>query len=287
MQTRVSSKSREVVISDSGPTVLIGERINPTGKKKLQAALLEGNLDIVRAEAIEQVAAGADILDVNVGATGVDEVELLPRAVRAVMEVTDVPLCIDSGNPRALEAALNVYEGRALVNSVTAEDSSLQDVLSLVKEHGAAVIGLTMDDKGIPQDPATRIQLAHKIVKHAESVGMGREDVVIDCLNMPVAASPGVASILIEAITAVRSELGVNMTLGASNISFGLPERSLLNGMFLAIAVHLGVNCPVVDVAKVRQYVLGADALLGRDQYMRRFIQDFRRRQKETQDRQQ
>ena len=286
MQTRVWSKTREVVISDTGPTVLIGERINPTGKKKLQAALLEGNLDIVRTEAIEQVAAGADILDVNVGVTGVDEVELLPAAIRAVMEVTDVPLCIDSGNPRALETALKVYEGRALVNSVTAEDSSLQDVLSLIKEHGAAVIGLTMDEKGIPQDPARRLELARKILERAESVGIGREDVVIDCLNMPAAASPDTSATLISALTRARAELGVNMTLGASNISFGLPERSLLNGVFLAIAIHLGVNCPVVDVAKVRHYVLAADALLGRDQYMRRFIKDFRRRQKEALDQQ-
>ena len=286
MQTRVWSKTREVVISDTGPTVLIGERINPTGKKKLQAALLQGNLDIVRTEAIEQVAAGADILDVNVGVTGIDEVELLPEAVRAVMEVTDVPLCIDSGNPRALEAALKVYEGRALVNSVTAEESSLQDVLSLIKEHGAAVIGLTMDEKGIPQDPARRLELAHKILERAQSKGIPREDVVIDCLNMPAAASPDTSATLISALTRARAELGVNMTLGASNVSFGLPERALLNGVFLAIAIHLGVNCPVVDVAKVRHYVLAADALLGRDQYMRRFIKDFRRRQKETLDQQ-
>ncbi len=282
METRVSSKTTEVVISDTGPTVLIGERINPTGKKKLQAALLEGNLDIVRAEAIEQVAAGADILDVNVGVTGIDEVELLPRAIRAVMEVTDVPLCIDSSNPRALEAALKVYEGRALVNSVTAEESSLQDVLSLVKEHGAAVIGLTMDERGIPQDAARRLELAHKIVERAELMGIPREDVVIDCLNMPAAANPAGASTLVESIAAVKSQLGVNMTLGASNISFGLPERTLLNGAFLSVAIHLGVDCPVVDVAKVRTHVLAADAILGRDQYMRRFIKDFRRRQKEA-----
>jgi 5-methyltetrahydrofolate--homocysteine methyltransferase len=283
VETRISSKTTEVVISDTGPTVLIGERINPTGKKKLQEALLQGKLDIVRTEAIEQTAAGADILDVNVGLTGVDEIELLPEAVRAVMEVTNVPLCIDSSNPRALEAALEVYRGRPLVNSVTAEESSLQDVLSLVKKHGAAVVGLTMDEKGIPQDAARRIELAHKIVERAESMGIRREDVVIDCLNMPAAASSTGASTLIEAITAVKSQLGVNMTLGASNISFGLPERSLLNGAFLAVAIHLGVDCPVVDVAKVRTHVLAADAVLGRDQYMRRFIKDFRRRQKQAQ----
>ena len=283
MQTRVSSPTREVIIGDSGPTILIGERINPTGKKKLQEELLAGKLDLVRQEAVQQVAAGADILDVNVGATGVDETTLLPEAVLAVMSVTDVPLCLDSSNPRALEAALRVYKGRALVNSVKAEESSLNDVLALVKEHNAAVIGLTMDEQGIPADAARRIHLAHRIVERAEAMGLKREDVVIDCLNIPVAANTGAGATLVEAIAAVRRELGVNMTLGASNISFGLPERPVLNGVFLGMIIQIGVNCPVVDVGKVRQYALAADALLGRDQYMRRFIQDFRRRQKQNQ----
>jgi 5-methyltetrahydrofolate--homocysteine methyltransferase len=283
MQTRVSSSTREVVISDSGPTIIIGERINPTGKKKLQEELLAGRLDLVRAEAVQQVQDGADILDVNVGATGVDEVALLPEAVKAVIEVVDVPLCIDSGNPRALEAALGVYKGRALVNSVTAEQASLNDVLSVVKQHDAAVIGLTMDEKGIPPDAARRIALAHRIVEHAEKAGIRREDVVVDCCNMPAAANPGAPSVLLESIQTVRSQLGVNMTLGASNVSFGLPERSLLNGVFLSMIIYLGVNCPVVDVAKVRPYILAVDALLDKDQYMRRFIRDFRQRQKQAQ----
>lgn len=280
METRVSSSTREVVISDSGPTIIIGERINPTGKKKLQEELLAGRLDLVRSEAIQQVKDGADILDVNVGATGVDEAVLLPEAVKTVMEVVDVPLCIDSGNPRALEAALRVYKGRALVNSVTAEQTSLSNVLAVVKEHDAAVIGLTMDEKGIPPDAARRIELAHLIVERAEKAGIKRENVVIDCCNMPAAANPGAPSVLLESIDAVRRQLSVNLTLGASNVSFGLPERSLLNGVFLAMVIQLGVNCPVVDVAKVRQYILAVDALLGKDNYMRRFIQDFRKRQK-------
>jgi len=280
MQTRLSSSTREVVISDTGPTVIIGERINPTGKKKLREELLAGSLDLVRSEAIQQVADGADILDVNVGATGVDEAELLPQAVKAVMEVVDVPLCIDSGNPRALEAALEVYQGRALVNSVTAEQSSLDAVLAAVKRHDAAVIGLTMDEKGIPPDAVRRIELAHRIVRAAEQAGISREDVVIDCLTMPAAANPNAPTVLLETIKAVRAELGVNLTLGASNVSFGLPERPVLNAVFLSMVIQLGVNCPVVDTAKVRQYILAADALLGKDQYMRRFIKDFRERQK-------
>ncbi len=282
METRIASTTREVIISDSGPTVLIGERINPSGKKKLQDELLAGKLDLVRQEAIQQVQAGADILDVNVGATGVDEVTLLPAAVEAIMEVTDVPLCLDSGNPRALEAALKVYRGRPLVNSVTAEQSSLNDILALVKEHDCAVIGLTMDEKGIPRDATRRVELAHHIVDTATKMGISRHDIVIDCLNMPAAANAEASTALIETLIEVRSELGVNMTLGMSNISFGLPDRSLLNGVFISIAIHLGVNCPVVDVAKVRHYVLAADALLGKDQHMRRFIQDYRGRQKPT-----
>ncbi len=282
MQTTVSSRTREVVISDTGPTILIGERINPTGKKKLQEELLAGRLDLVRQEAVEQVAAGADILDVNIGATGVDEVALLPEAIKAVMEVTDIPLCFDSSNPRALEAALRIYEGRALVNSVTAEESSLNDLLALVKEHDCAAIGLTMDEKGIPRDATRRVELAHYIVDRATRAGIARQDIVIDCLNMPVAASADGADPLIEAIIQVRSQLGVNMTIGASNISFGLPDRELLNRVFLSIAIQLGITCPVVDVAKVRQYALAADALLGKDPHMKRFIQDFRKRQNHT-----
>ena len=280
MQTKITSASREVIISETGPTVLIGERINPTGKKKLQAELQAGSLDLVRREAVEQVEAGADILDVNVGASGVDEVALLPEAVKAVMEVTDVPLCIDSSNPAALEAAVKVYKGRPLINSVNAEAARLDSVLALVKERDAAVIGLTMDEKGIPSDPARRVELAHKIIERAESIGIRREDVVMDCLNLPAAANPESTSTLIAALETVKKELGVNMTLGLSNVSFGLPDRDRLNGMMLAITIYLGVNCPVVDVAKVRPYILAADALLGRDQYMRRFIKDFRARQK-------
>jgi 5-methyltetrahydrofolate--homocysteine methyltransferase len=280
MQTRITSATREVVISDAGPTILIGERINPTGKKRLQEELKAGRLDLVRQEAQEQVAAGADILDVNVGATGVDEVALLPEAVRAVMEVTDVPLCLDSSNPAALEAAVKVYVGRPLINSANAEESRLEQVLALAKERDAAVIGLTMDEKGIPSDPARRVELAHKIIQRAEAIGMKREDVVIDCLNLPAAANPEATVTLISALESVRKELGVNMTLGLSNVSFGLPDRDRLNGMMLAITIYLGVNCPVVDVAKVQPYILAADALLGKDQYMRRFIKDFRSRQK-------
>ncbi|MCK4795156.1 MAG: dihydropteroate synthase [Desulfobacteraceae bacterium] len=280
METRISSATREVIIGDKQPTVLIGERINPTGKKRLAAALLAGDLDIVRQEALEQVQAKADILDVNVGAAGVDETVLLPEAVQAVMNTVDVPLCIDSSKPKALEAALKVYKGKPLINSVTGQESSLVEVLPLVKEFNAAVIGLTMDDEGIPQTADKRVSIAHKIVERAEALGIPREDIIIDCLNMPAAADSKAALTIIEAIRKIKAELGVNMTLGGSNVSFGLPDRSLFNSVFLAIVLEAGVTCPVVDVAKVRSAVLAIDALLDRDMYMRRYIQAFRERKK-------
>jgi 5-methyltetrahydrofolate--homocysteine methyltransferase len=280
METRLSSATREVIISDKQPTVLIGERINPTGKKRLAAALLAGDLDIVRQEALEQVQAKADILDVNVGAAGVDESVLLPEAVQAVMDTVDVPLCIDSSKPKALEAALKVYKGKPLINSVTGQESSLVEVLPLVKEFNAAVIGLTMDDEGIPQTVDKRVSIAHKIVERAEALGIPREDIIIDCLNMPAAADSKATLTIIEAIRKIKAELGMNMTLGGSNVSFGLPDRSLFNSVFLAIVLEAGVTCPVVDVAKVRPAVLAIDALLDRDMYMRRYIQAYRERKK-------
>lgn len=280
METVVSSTTRQVVISDARPTVLIGERINPTGKKKLAEALRAGDLEIVRQEALDQVQAKADILDVNVGTTGVDEVALLPQAVRAVTDTVDVPLCIDSSNPRALAAALKTYQGKALVNSVTGQDESLNEVLPVVKEYQAAVIGLTMDEEGIPKSTDRRISIAHKIIERAEAIGIPREDVIIDCLNMPAAADSQASLTVIQAIGRIKAELGVNMTLGASNISFGLPDRTLLNSAFLAMVIQLGVTCPVVDVAKVRSFVLATDALLGRDTYMKRYIQAYREQSK-------
>lgn len=280
METRVSSATKEVIISDKMPTVLIGERINPTGKKRLAAALQAGDLELVRQEALEQVQAKADILDVNVGAAGVDETVLLPQAIQVVMDVVDVPLCIDSSKPKALEAALKIYRGKPLINSVTGQESSLSEVLPLVKEFNAAVIGLTMDDEGIPQTVDKRVSIAHKIVERAEALGIPREDIIIDCLNMPAAADSKAALTIIEAIRRIKAELGVNMTLGGSNVSFGMPDRSLINGVFLAIVLEAGVTCPVVDVAKMRPAILATDALLDRDQYMRRYIQDYRERNK-------
>ena len=278
METRVSSPSKEVIIGDNLPTVLIGERINPTGKKKLAEALKAGDLEIVRKEALAQTQAGADIIDVNVGVFGIDEAALLPKAVQAVMETVDTPLCIDSSNHDALEAALKVYKGKPLVNSVTGEEHSLKRVLPLIKKYRAAVIGLVQDDDGIPKDAEGRLRVAHKIVKRAEEAGIPREDVVIDCLAFAVGAEPASGAAVMEAIRRIKAELGVNMTMGASNVSFGLPDRELLNNAFVVMATAAGATCLIVDAAKVRSIILAADLVLGRDKRARRYIEAYRQR---------
>jgi 5-methyltetrahydrofolate--homocysteine methyltransferase len=279
METRVSSPTKEVIIGDDQPTVLIGERINPAGKKKLQEALKAGDLEIVRREALAQAEAGADILDVNVGTFGVDEVTLLPQAVKAVIDTVDIPLCLDSAKPEALAAALKVYKGKPLINSVTGEEHSLAKVLPLVKEYGAAVIGLVQDDEGIPKNAERRIAIAHKIVERVEAANIPREDIMIDCLAFAVGADTSSGPAVIEAIRRIKQELGVNMTLGASNISFGLPDRDLLNNAFVAMAITAGVTCLITDVANVRPTVVATDLILGRDRYARRYIQVYKQRQ--------
>jgi 5-methyltetrahydrofolate--homocysteine methyltransferase len=279
METKVSSTAKEVIIGGNQPTVLIGERINPAGKKKLAEALKAGDLEIVRSEALAQVQAGADILDVNVGTFGVDEVTLLPQAVKAVMDAVDVPLCIDSNNPAALEAAIKIYRGKPLINSVTGEERSLAAVLPMVKKHEAAVVGLLQDDEGIPKDAERRLSIAHKIVQRAEALGIPRANIVIDCLAFAVGADTSSGLLVTEAIRAIKTELGVNMTLGASNISFGLPDRELLNNTFVAMAIAAGVTCLITDAARVRPTVLAADLILGRDKHARRYVGAYRQGQ--------
>lgn len=280
METRVASATKEVIIGGGRPTVLIGERINPTGKKRLAEALRAGDLSVVREEAVAQVAAGADVLDVNVGATGVDEIEMLPRAVEAVAEVVDVPLCIDSRKVKALAAALAVCPGRPIVNSVTGEESSLNEVLPLVKQYNLPVVGLTLDEKGIPAEAAARVEIARRIVERAEALGIPREDVIIDCLTLSLGANVQAGLATLEATRRVRDEFGVNQTQGCSNISHGLPNRPILTGTYLALAIEAGLTCPTVDVAQVRSAVRSADLVLGRDNYAMRFIAAFREAQK-------
>jgi 5-methyltetrahydrofolate--homocysteine methyltransferase len=278
METKVSSVSQEILISEKEPTRLIGERINPTGKKKLQEALKQENYDYIRELALSQVEAGADILDVNVVTPGVDEVAVLPKVVELVMNSVQAPICIDINNYAALKQALEVYEGKALVNSVSMETASFNEVLPLVKEYGTAVIGLTIDDDGIPKEAGKRVEIAHKLVEKAAEYGVPKEDIIMDCLCLTVGSDSNAGIETLEAVRRVRDELGVNQTLGASNISFGLPNRMVLNQSFLAIAIASGLTCPTVNVAHVCSTVRAADLVLGRDRFAKRFIQDFRKK---------
>ena len=278
MHTRLSSATREVVIGHDLPVVIIGERINPTGRKKLAAALQAGDMSVVQDDARRQTEAGALVLDVNVGVSGGDEVDLMHRAMAAVRQVSDAPLCIDSANPKVLAAGLKAYEGKALVNSVNGEEAKLSEVLPLVAEHKAAVVALTMDDAGIPMDVDTRLRIAEKIIKRAETLGIPAEDVIIDPLAMSVASDDQAGLAALQALTRIRDEFGVNQTIGASNISFGLPDRRAVNTVFLAMAVNCGLTCPITDptVWEIRRTLLLADLLSGRDEFAMNFITAYR-----------
>ena len=283
LKTTIASKTDSVEICRDQQTVIIGERINPTGRKKVLAALEAGDFEIVRSDALSQVQAGARVLDVNAGVPGADEPVLLQQVMRTVMEVTDVPLCIDTANPLALEAALSIYTGKALVNSVNGEEKSLTAVLPLVKEYGAAVIGLCMDDDGIPATPQARLRAAEKIIERAASLGISADDVVIDPLAMTMGADPVAGRTTLETIELVVREFGVNITMGASNVSFGLPDRKFINATFIAMAIHAGLTCPITNPLEpeVAIAVLGADLSMGRDEYGMNWIKAFRQRKKE------
>ena len=274
VESSVSSGTKTVTIGPSRPLVVIGERINPTGRKELAASLEAGNLDLVRSEAIRQVGEGAHILDVNVGVSGIDEPKMLREAIIAIQEVTDVPLCIDSALPKALEAGLKVYKGKALVNSVNGEKHKLDRILPLVKAHNAAVIGLTMDDNGIPKKAEKRFEIARLIVDRAQQLGIPREDVIIDPLAMAISADDQAGFETIKALQLIRDELGVNQTLGLSNISFGLPERSSINAIFLSMAVLNGLTCPIADptIWEMRRATLLTDLLLGKDEFCMNYL---------------
>lgn len=285
LTTILSSAKETVEIARDLPTVIIGERINPTGRKKVLAALQAGNFDVVRRDAIEQVEAGAVILDVNAGVPGTDETALLVEALHTVMEAVDVPLCFDTANPTALAAALARYPGKALVNSVNGKDSSLAAILPLAKEHGAAVIGLCMDDSGIPDTAEGRLAIAAKILTRAAQAGIPAADVIIDPLVLTLASDHLAGRVALDTIALVVKEFGVNVTLGASNISFGLPDRAQLNAAFIALAIQAGVTCPITNplAVEIHMSVLAADLALGRDEYSARWIKAFRRRQKAAQ----
>lgn len=278
MDTVLSSRAREVVISIERPFVVIGERINPTGRKVLAAEMTQGRMDRVKADAAAQAAAGAHMLDVNAGLPMVDETELLVAAIKTVMEVTDVPICIDSSVVEALEAALAAYDGKALVNSVTGEEERLERILPLVRKHGAAVIGMANDETGISMIPEERLAIARRIVERAADHGISQADIVIDPIAMTVAAEPQAALVTLETMRLIRDELGNNMTCGASNVSFGLPDRGILNAAFLPLAMSAGLTCAITNplIPEIRKAVLAGDLLLGRDDYAMRWIGDYR-----------
>jgi 5-methyltetrahydrofolate--homocysteine methyltransferase len=280
METIIRSATQSVVISRDRPLVIIGERINPTGRKKLAAALEQGKLKLIQEEASKQVKEGAHVLDINVGVPGIDEARVLKEAIQVVRQVTQVPLCIDSALPKALEAGLAAYEGKALVNSVNGEERKLKEVLPLVKQYGAAVIGLTMDDTGIPAKAEKRLQIAEAILNAAQKVGIPTEDLVIDPLAMAISTDHETAMETFKSLRLIRDKLGLNQTLGVSNISFGLPERHPINGVFLALAAMNGLTCPIVDPTnwEMRRAALITDLLLGRDEYCMNLISVFRKK---------
>lgn len=272
METILKSDQKEVKISIDAPFVVIGEKINPTGRKKLAAALKDGDFEYVRQLATRQVETGADILDVNVGVPGIDEVAVLPEVAKIVSETVNVPLCLDSANHKALAAALAELQGKPLVNSVNGEEESLQAVLPVVKEFGVSVIGLTMDDDGIPNDAETRVSIAEKIIERAANFGIGIEDIVIDPLVLTVGADSNAAAITMQTIRLLKQEFGVNINLGASNVSFGLPDRHTINQAFLSLAMGARATCAITDPIKLTSTIRATDLLMGRDTFGSRYI---------------
>jgi 5-methyltetrahydrofolate--homocysteine methyltransferase len=274
MKTVLSGTTREVIIDTNGPVIIIGESINPTRRKKLVSTLQEGNFEYVLELARVQIAAMADVLDVNVGFPGVDDERLLPEIVKILQDNFDIPLCLDSPNPRAIEAALKVAKGKCLINSVNGEEHNLKAILPVANKFGAAVIGLVMDDDGITHDPGKRVAIAEKILERAVKAGIKEEDVVIDPLAMAVSADQNACLVTLETIRLVHQKLGLNITMGASNISFGLPNREILNAAFMALSILNGLTCPIANPEKITPTIRATDLVLGRDPFAIRFVEN-------------
>ena len=277
-KTVISSKTKEVIIGSDQPFVIIGERINPTGRKLLAEEMKAGNLERVREDALSQVAAGAQMLDVNAGVPLADEPKILADSIKLIQEITDVPLCIDSSIVEALKRGLEANEGKALLNSVTGEEERLETVLPLVKKFGCAVIGISNDDSGISEDINVRFDVAKKIVERAMDHGIPKEDVIIDPLVMPVGAINDAGRQVLELIKKLQNELGVNTTCGASNLSFGLPNRHGLNTAFIAMAIASGMPCAITNPLEkeIMQSVKGANVVMGHDPECSDWIMNYR-----------
>jgi len=276
--TILISKDVKVQFGNGFPTAIIGERINPTNKKDLANELREGRFDLLIKEAIKQKEAGADILDINVGADGVNEENILPEAVKVANEVSGLPICIDSSNPKAIEKALKIYPYKALINSTTGEDSKLEKILPLAKKYNAAVICLAYDETGISNEPIKRFGVVKKIIERAKYYKLPIKDIVIDCVTLSSGVDSKFANITLETVKKVSNELGVSTVLGISNISFGMPMRNNLNLSFLSIAISTGLNAAIINPTKkgIVEIILSSDFLNGRDKYGKRFISYYR-----------
>ena len=277
-RTTLSSATRETIIGFDDPFVIIGERINPTGRKLLAAEMAEGDYSRVQSDALSQVAAGAQMLDVNAGIPLADEPQILADCIQLVQSITDVPLSIDSSIVAALEAGLSVYQGKALVNSVTGEEERLETVLPLVKKYGAAVVAISNDETGISEDPDVRFSIAKKIVERAEDHGIPRSDVIIDPLVMPVGALGDAGRQVIHILRRLREELKVNSTCGASNFSFGLPNRHGMNSAFLSMMIGAGLTSAITNPLHEPEMagVMGANVVMGHDPNCQAWIAKFR-----------
>jgi 5-methyltetrahydrofolate--homocysteine methyltransferase len=274
-ETILSSLTKEVVLGFDRPFVIIGERINPTGRKQLAAEMAAGNFETVIADTIAQVEAGAQMLDVNAGIPLADEPGILAHTVQLVQSITDVPLSIDSSIVEALEAGLSVYQGKALVNSVTGEDEQMERVLPLVAKYGAAVVAISNDETGISEDPDVRFEVARKIVSRAEDFGIKRDDIVVDPLVMPIGAMGTAGRQVFRLVRRLQDELRVNTTCGASNVSFGLPNRTGLNAAFLPMAIASGLTSAITSPLHVEMLlaVKAADVMMGNDPHCASWIQ--------------
>jgi 5-methyltetrahydrofolate--homocysteine methyltransferase len=267
----ISPQGKEVIIGDGRPTILIGERINPFGKGPIKEALIRGEMDPVRQEAEQQAGSGADVLIVSVNAFGVDEQKVFPIAVEEVGKTVDLPLCLESRDPQALRQALKTGLGKPIISSVSGEKEVISRLLPLVKEYQTAVVLLASDESGIPKEPGRRVEIIKTLLKRAETLGIPPEDLLVDCVAESSAVNDQAVFTTLETMTRIKTELGLNLILGASNVSFGLPKRMVINRAFIALAIQAGLNCAIVDAGKMKPAIMAVDLLLGRDARARRY----------------